>query len=149
MWLCHVSTKKRETPPLSLPHHIPLNWQVFKPRMQPVIVSRWDSTTNESVYSWSCPVSDLPLCSLSPIRPVKSRVWQRRRGPICCPCYITLSGWRSWGEMPFTKNSSLKTSTRSCKVAAFVAGDPLASGGPCVWSVRCFIPFRLLVSCPG
>lgn len=53
-----------------------------------------------------------PAPLLSPIRPVKSRVWQRRRGPICCPCYTTLSGWRSWAEMPFTKNSSSKTSTR-------------------------------------
>lgn len=89
-----------------------------------------------------------PAALLSPIRPVKSRVWQKRRGPICCPCYTTLSGWRSWAEMPFTKNSSLKTSTRFLNMTAFKPGDRLASGGPCVWYEPCFIPFRPLVSCP-
>lgn len=39
---------------------------------------------------WECVFVKLPTLRptalLSPIRPVKSRVWQRRRGPICSPC---------------------------------------------------------------
>lgn len=94
-----------------------------------------------------CVFVKLPTATLlSPIRPVKSRVWQRRRGPICFPCYITLSGWRSWGEMPFTKNSFLKTSTRFRDVETMWPID-------LVWPQRVIctmsFSFRLLVSCPG
>lgn len=52
----------------------------------------------------------LPL--LCPTRLVKFRVWRRRRGPTCSPCYTTPSGWRLWDGTPFTKNSFLKTSIR-------------------------------------
>lgn len=136
MWLCHVSTKrqkkKRNRERLRLfPFPTTYLW-TDRFLSQECSLSLFPDWTRHN--QWEHVFMELPTLRpatlLSPIRLVKSRVWQRRRGPICCPCYITLSGWRSWGEMPFTKNSSLKTSTRSRNMAAFKPGDPLASGGP-------------------
>lgn len=61
----------------------------------------------------------LPL--LCPTRLVKFRVWRRRRGPTCSPCYTTPSGWRLWDGTPFTKNSFLKTSIRFLIYSQFIA----------------------------
>lgn len=59
------------------------------------------------------PLSDLLTHPNSvPTRPVKSRVWRRRRGPTYCPCSAMLSGWRWGAGMPFTRSSFSKTSIR-------------------------------------
>lgn len=85
-----------------------------KPGMQSLIVSRWDPTQPITV----CVCETAPLRSalllplLCPTRPIKSRIWPRRRGTTYSPCYATLSGWRLWAGTPFTKSLFLKTSTR-------------------------------------
>lgn len=82
--------------------------------MQLLSASRWKPCNqSESVFG-KLPLSHaLPVaCVFCPTRLVKFRVWLRRRGPICCPCCTTPSGWRWWDGMPSTKSSYLKTSTR-------------------------------------
>ena len=86
----------------------------FKAATQPLIVSRWDPVQPITV----CVCEAAPLRSavtlplLCPARLVKFRVWLRRREPTYSPCYATLSGWRSWDRMPFTKSLFLRTSIR-------------------------------------
>lgn len=105
--------------------------------------------TNQSLCLWNCPSLNVALFPLfGPTRLVKFRVWLRRKGPTCCPYYTTLSGWRLWDGMPFTKNSSLKTSIRSLMYFNWlhITHKPTI----CVYMTACFlcIFFRHLVSCP-
>lgn len=106
--------KQRPTPPPRTTNTYLWTSKFYKAGMQPVIVSRWDPVQPITV----CVCETAPLKStvvlplVCPTRLARSRVWLRRTGPTYSHYYATLSGWRLWDEMPFTKNSFSKTSIR-------------------------------------
>lgn len=123
--LCHVSRLGTEWPKRGLHHSPPPPPHTF----EPALLFQKKKTRNAAshCFQMGSPVQPirvyvcetapslrsaalLPL--LCPTRLVKFRVWRRRRGPTCSPCYTTPSGWRLWDGTPFTKNSFLKTSIR-------------------------------------
>lgn len=98
MWLCHVFTKrpkkkgeKKKLRPFPFP-----TIYLWTDRFLSQECSLSLFPDGIQYDQWECVFVKLPTLRptslLSPIRPVKSRVWQRRRGPICSPCWTTLSG---------------------------------------------------------